>query len=213
MAGPTLSPAPLSGAVLVLSFAALVGACDPAITPPTSPAASPTVTPPPATRSPSASPGSSPTDGSTVAIDPDLLAVLPDAVDGLPLTESPDAEAASLGDPLLARVASAFVAGIAVDPVSGDFVYAVVVRLLPDAMDATVFRDWRDTYDEGACSQAGGVAGHAETEIEGRTVHIGTCKGGLRTYHVWLEDGGVLVSASAVGDRRLGEQLVESLQP
>jgi hypothetical protein len=92
-------------------------------------------------------------------------------------------------------------------------VYAVVVRLLPDAMDETAFRDWRDSFDEGACSLADGVAGHAETETGGRTVYIGTCTGGLRTYHVWLEDRGVLISASAVGERRLGEHLVENLRP
>ncbi|MEO7664523.1 MAG: hypothetical protein ABIV26_05300, partial [Candidatus Limnocylindrales bacterium] len=65
----------------------------------------------------------------------------------------------------------------------------------------------------GACSQASGVAGHAEAQIDGRTVYIGTCGGGVRTYHAWLAPDGVMVSASAVGDRRLGERLVENLSP
>jgi hypothetical protein len=148
-----------------------------------------------------------------VAIDPSLLAVLPESVDGLPVTESPEAEAASVADPQLEAVASALAAGIAVEATSGEFAFAVVVRLLPGAMTDDTFRDWRDSYDEGACSQADGVAGHAETEIGGRTVYIGTCAGGLRTYHVWLEAQDLLVSVSAVGERRLGEHLVGNLRP
>jgi len=134
-------------------------------------------------------------------------------VDGLEVVENPDGEAAALGDPLLATIGSAIAAGFAIDPASGDFVYAVVVRLLPGAMDEAGFRDFRATFDDGACSQADGVARTAETRIGDRTVYIGTCVGGLRTYHVWLEDRGVLVSASAVGERRLGELLVVNLRP
>jgi len=159
------------------------------------------------------SPGGPPGPATAVAIDPTLLDLLPTTVDGLPLTENAEAEAASLGDPVLARVALAFAAALVVDPSGGAFVYAVVVRLLPGAMDEAVFRDWRDSYDEGACSQAGGVAGNAETELAGRTVYIGTCTGGVTTYHVWLGSRGVLISASAAGERRLGELLVESLRP
>jgi hypothetical protein len=164
---------------------------------------------PPATLGPS----ETPVQTSGVVIDSRLLDVLPDAVDGFELVESPDAELAALEDPQLEAVAASMAAGIAVDAAGGEFVYAIVVRLNPGAMDANVFRDWRDSYDEGACSQADGVAGHAETEIGGRTVYIGTCVGGLRTYHVWLEEQEVLISASAVGERRLGERLVENLRP
>ena len=162
-----------------------------------------------------ASPGSSrsPDISAAVAIDPALLEILPAEVDGLPIAENAQGEQAALGDPLLAVVASAMAAGFAYDPATDEFVYAVVVRLLPGAMDGAVFRDWRDSYDEGACSQADGILAHAETEIGGRIVYIGTCTGGLRTYHVWLEDRGVLVSASAVGERRLGERLVGTLRP
>ena len=162
-----------------------------------------------------ASPGSSrsPDISAAVAIDPALLEILPAEVDGLPIAENAQGEQVALGDPLLAVVASAMAAGFAYDPATDEFVYAVVVLLLPGAMDGAVFRDWRDSYDEGACSQADGILAHAETEIGGRTVYIGTCTGGLRTYHVWLEDRGVLVSASAAGERRLGERLVGTLRP
>ncbi len=153
------------------------------------------------------------TSSSPVAIDPSLLAILPATVYGIELIESPEAEIAALAGPELAAVGSAMAAGIAVDSTTGQFVYAVVVRLEPGAMDDAVFRDWRDSYDEGACSQAAGVVGNAEAQIAGRTVYIGSCSGGVLTYHVWLLEPGILISASAVGERRLGERLMENLRP
>ena len=153
------------------------------------------------------------TSSSPVAIDPTLLAILPPTVDGIEMVESPEAEIAALAGPELATVGSAMAAGIAVDATTGQFVYVVVVRLEPGAMDDSVFRDWRDSYDEGACSQAAGVTGKAKAQIAGRTVYIGSCSGGVLTYHVWLVDHGILISASAVGDRRLGETLMENLRP
>lgn len=173
-----------------------------------------------ATPSPGATAAISPSDAppsSTpvpVAIDPALLHTLPSAVDGLPVVESPEGEAAAEKDAALPKVASAVASGLAIDATSGDFVYAVVVRLRQGAMDDATFRDWRDSYDEGACSQADGVDAHAETTIAGRTVFIATCGGGVRTYHVWIPGSQLLVSASAVGDdRRLGEKLVQALRP
>lgn len=149
-----------------------------------------------------------------VAIDPGLLDVLPVAVDGLPVVESPEGEAAAEKDTALPKVATGVASGLAIDASSGDFVYAVVVRLRQGAMDDATFRDWRDSYDEGACSQANGVDARAETTIAGRTVFIATCGGGVRTYHVWIASSQLLVSASAVGDeRRLGEKLVQALRP
>jgi len=199
--------APLIAGVLLA--AAVVAGCGPA--PSSAPPSFMGTIPPTAPVTPD--PSGTPVPTSGVAIDSRLLDVLPEAVDGFELVESPDAELAALEDPQLEAVAASIAAGIAVDAAGGEFVYAIVVRLLPGAMDADVFRDWRDSYDEGACSQADGVAVHAETEIGGRTVYIGTCVSDLRTYHVWLEEQEVLVSASAVGERRLGERLVENLQP
>ena len=151
--------------------------------------------------------------GEAVVVDPTLLAVLPAAVDGVPVTESTDGEADALANVQLPEIASALAAGLAVDSASGDFVYAVIVRLLPGGFDDTRFRDWRDSYDEGACSGAGGVVGHAETELAGRTVYIGTCDAGVRTYHAWIAEEDLLVSASAAGDRRFGERLMAELRP
>jgi hypothetical protein len=198
--------------VAFVAFVAVLGtaSCTTNVCPPPSVAVS---TPTPSVApSTAASPSGSPGPTSPVALDPSLLAVLPESVDGIAVVESPEAETAALADPELATVGSALVAGLAVDATSGDFVFAAVVRLLPGVMDDGVFRDWRDSYDEGACSQASGVAGNAQAEIDGRTVYIGTCNGGARTYHVWLEAQGLIVSASAAGDHRLGEKLMENLR-
>lgn len=200
----------LAWAAPILAIAVLTAACSPAAS------ASPTSMVPGVTPAATieASPVVSSTPGTTPAVelDPSLLAVLPSTIAGFAMAESPEAEAAAREDPQLAVVGSAMVAGIAVDASAGEFVYAVVVRLKAGAMNDAVFRDWRDSYDQGACSQANGVAGNAQTEIDGRTVYIGTCGGGVRTYHVWIEDKGLLVSASSVGDRRLGELLMNSLR-
>ena len=196
-------------AIIATTLAVAVAACGPA------PTAAPTSTgspiPSPTQNLPTVTPGV--TSSSPVAIDPSLLAILPATVDGIEIVETPDAEVAALAGPELAAVGSAMAAGIAVDATTGQFVYAVVVRLEPGAMDDGVFRDWRDSYDQGACSQAAGVTGKAEAQIGGRTVYIGSCSGGVLTYHVWLVDQGILISASAVGDRRLGELLMENLRP
>lgn len=198
-------------AVMLMSWA-MAAACAPAVaTPSPTSALHPTAT---ARTSPTLpTPSPSPINGAAVQVDPTLLEIFPRAVDGLEIVESPAGEAAALADPLLPQVAMAVAAGLAIEPVSGDFVYGLIVRLIPDALDGAAYRDWRDAFDEGACSQAGGVAGHEETELGGRVVYSATCAGGLRTYHVWLESIDVLISASAVGERRLGERLVENLRP
>ncbi len=196
---------PTAVAVLVIVVAS---ACGPSVGSP-SPSSNVVKATPRATPGPSETP--LPVSG--VVIDARLLGVLPESVAGITIVESPDGEASALADPNLDTVAVAVAAGLAIEPASGDFVFAVVVRLLPGAMDETVLRAWRDSYDQGACSQADGVAGHAETEIGGHSVYIGTCVGGLRTYHVWLEDREILISASAAGDRLLGELLVGNLRP
>ncbi len=194
-------------ATAALGLILALTACTPTVTSTPAPLAAPIASPTPGLPGPTSGPSSA------VAIDASLLGVLPASVDGLELIESPEAEAAAIAAPELAAIAIALAAGIAVDTTTGEFVYAVVVRLKPEGMNDRVFRDWRDSFDEGACSQADGITGHAESEIDGRTIYIGTCVGGLRTYHVWLAEPGLLISASAVGEHRLGEALMNGLRP
>jgi hypothetical protein len=148
-----------------------------------------------------------------VVIDPTLVAVFPPTVGGLRVAESPDAERDLSTDAVLPRIGSAAAAIVAVDQATSDLVLALIVRVRPGALTDATFRDWRDSYDEGACAGASAVVGHAEADIGGRTVYIGTCASGLRTYHVWIQEAGLLISASSTGTRKLGEQLMGELRP
>ena len=196
-----------------LALALFVASCaDPTPTAPPSvhpsnPSDGPASLPPSMTAPPSL-----PTGGGSVPIDATLLDALPTAVDDLAVVRTDEALADALTDPGLIGFAEAVAAAIAVDPASGEFAYATVVRPLAVPPTDEALLDWRDSFDEGVCAQAGGVSGIAEADIGGRPVFIGSCAGGVRTYHAWLGNRGVLVSVSSVGERRLGEQLVEGLR-
>jgi len=148
-----------------------------------------------------------------ITIDPSLLGVLPATVSGLPVMESPEGDADATTNRVLPSLASAAVAGVAVDTASGDLVVALVVRLRAGTFDDAAFRSWRDSYDLGACAASGGVTGDAEAQIGGRTVFVGSCANGLHTYHAWIAGVNLLVSASSIGSRRLGEDLMANLRP
>ena len=157
--------------------------------------------------------GPPPTAGQPVAIDPTLLSVLPKDVGGVPVAESPEADQDIRDDRTLPTIGSAAVGAVAVDTPTSNLVYALVVRLRPGGLDDARFSDWRDSYDQGACAGVSQVVGHLQTEIDGRQVYIGTCASGLRTYHVWIPDEALLVSASSTGDRAFGAVLMDNLQP
>jgi hypothetical protein len=164
----------------------------------------PTLGPPPSPTPPD--------ETAPVILDPKLLELLPAVVNGTPVTESVDEATQALGDPTLPRIASAVDAAVAADPGSGNLVYAWVVRLRPSAFNESIFRQWRDSYDEGACNGPNGVIGHAEATIDGRTVDVTSCTQGLHTYHLWLTEQGVLISASGIGTGRFGELLMDNLR-
>jgi hypothetical protein len=165
---------------------------------------------PPTSLAPPPSPTAD--DAAPLVIDPARLAVLPASIDGVPVTESPDDAALALTDPALPRIASALDVAVAVDLANGNLVTAWVVQLKPDALSDEAYRQWRDSYDEGACAAADGVIGHAEADIGGRKSYVTSCATGLRTYHVLLEDQDILVSASAIGEGRFGEKLLGGLR-
>jgi len=171
---------------------------------------------PSATAAPPASSGgrSSPNpSAAAVTVDIGLLAVLPATVDGVPVTEYAEGETDAQAVPDLRTIGNAIVAAVAVDTGSSDLVYALVVRLRANGLTDATFRDWRDSYDEGACGQRSAVLGNGEAQIGGRTVFVGTCATGIHTYHVWIADKGILISASAVGTRQLGVILLTNLKP
>ena len=205
-------------AVLVATLALVVAACGP--TPagtPTPPVASPVATPSPtpgSTPDRTDAPGSSATPespGSGVTEDASLLAVIPADVDGVAVQQETLAFADAASDPSFVANVEAAAFFVAVD--ASDLASGVVARLRPGVFSDGFFRDWRDSYNEGACAQAGGVAGNAEAELGGRTAYITSCAGGLLAYHAYVDERGVIVSLISVGERRLGEQLVDGIRP
>lgn len=198
--------------VAAVAFAAVVLAGCGQSTPPSGVPASVAATPVGSTVAPSPpSPGT----GSTV-VDATLLELLPADVAGVELTSDEATAVGVVADPTL----GGSVAGLAVAAAFGplptdtmlDYVVVTLAKLRPDIFDDAFFRDWRDTFDEAVCLQAGGVDGHAEAEIGGHQTFIGTCAGGVRTYHVYLEDSNVVVSMQGSGEGRYGELVVEGLK-
>lgn len=189
-------------AVVVLAWAAL--GCTPVAPTATSPDASPVTTglstAPPETTVPSAD---------RALVDGSLLDVLPPDVAGSPLQIDGETAAGIAADPALAADIDALAVGLYAG--EADYAVVTVTRLRPGVVSEPYFRDWRDTFDAGVCAQAGGVDGHAEAVIGGRTIFIGTCVGGVRTYHVRLTDPDRLVSLQALGETRYGELILAGL--
>jgi hypothetical protein len=195
-------------AVAFLTLAIALGACS-ATQPSAPPGSTPTDfgTPPTDDTSPG------PSDHSAIVIDPTLLRVLPARVGGVPVAESVDGDESAQTEAGLAKLATSAVGAVAVDTGTVDLAYALVVKLRPGALTDSRFRDWRDSYDEGACGGVSAVVGHAETLIAGRNVFIGTCSGELRTYHVWIKAAELLISVSSLGPHKFGELLLAALHP
>jgi hypothetical protein len=203
-----LRPGRLAMACLAALAAVLVAGCSARLVT-TTPASTPTAFAE-ATDSDVTSPDGN---GPQVSLDTGLLAVLPATVFGLAVEESPEGDQSALEEPVLDRIATAAIGAVVVDTSTTDLAYALVVRLKPGALADAGFRDWRDSYDEGACGNGSLIVGHSQTSIAGRTVYIATCSGGLRTYHVWIQDKHLLISVSSLGARHFGEVLIANLKP
>ncbi len=213
MASPSVATRPRAALAAVLVTVSLgLAACGGGATPAASAGSSPGATAlapgslgPPASAAPGATP--------LVPIDPSLLALLPTSVGGQSVLESSEGDADASTNASLALIAQSAVGALAIDPGSGDFVLAFVVRLKPGSLDDAGFRSWRDNYDLGVCG-GNGVSGHAESSIGGRSVFVATCGGndGLHTYHAWIADQNLLISASSGGTRGFGELLFGSLR-
>jgi hypothetical protein len=198
---------PLIGALLCALVVLAVVGCTPAESVPPSVAVEslgPGGIGPPVTLAPGATP--------LVRIDASLLAILPTDVDGLSVLESTEAEADAQANGSLASLSDGVAGALAIDPGTADFVLVDVVRLRAGVFDDSKFRTWRDTFDAGVCLDSG-VIGHAQSTIGGRMVYVGTCGNGFHTYHTWIQDKNLLVSASSGGSRNLGEVLFANLKP
>jgi hypothetical protein len=216
---------PGRGAVvaLLVGLALAAAACGSAGPQPTSPpgsappgAPATPVTPAPGTPAPGTPATASPiaatsAPGSGLVLDDTLLGVLPEAVGGIAPIAAPESFEEVRNDPSLAANVEAIAFFVLAGP--ADLASGSVSRLREGVFSAGFWRDWRDTYDAGACAQAGGVTGNAEAELGGRTTYITSCAGGLRVYHVHLAERGVIVSMFSVGPGRFGEAVAAGLRP
>jgi hypothetical protein len=157
-------------------------------------------------------PATPPDETTPISLDPTLLAVLPAAIDTTPVREDLDVATDALQDQALPKIATGVDAAVAVDTGSGNLVTTWVVRLRPGAFGDAAYGQWRDSYDDGACNAAGGVVGRAQATLGGRDTYITSCVAALRTYHVWLREQNVLISASSIGAGRFGEKLMTTLR-
>jgi hypothetical protein len=203
----------LLAALLVTGAAACEELATPSATVPSATALVPDSPPPtPSSTAAPSTAGSRPSvQGGRALEDPSLLDLLPPDVAGIPVGIEHQAFVEAVAEPGFAQAVRGAAFGVATD--GTDLVSGVVAELEPGLFGDSFFRDWRNTYNEGACSQAGGVVGNAEADIGGRTVYIATCSGGVRTYHAWVPERGAIVSAFALGEKRLGETLMEGLRP
>jgi hypothetical protein len=200
--------------VVVAALTTLIAGCGPSQATP-SPVAAPSGSLAPAATAERPSSSPVPSSAAALQVDPGLLALVPTSVDGVPLTFDAETSATIAADPPIARDAASLAVALAVVPgASGadDLAIVNVVKLRDPAKDDGWFRDWRETYDKAACAQAGGVVGNAEATLGGGTVYIGSCAGGVLTYHTRLEQAGIVVSVTALGSRRLGEKVMAGIQ-
>jgi hypothetical protein len=212
---PTIAAA-LVALTVILSITACGGsspsapaAPTPVVAPPSTSAADPSDAPTPS------APPSPLSSGGIAAVEAGLLDLLPAQVVGVPLTPDPETAAELASDPVVSRPLTSLAVAAAFGPLAtegpGDYAVVTIVRLRSGTFSESFFRDWRDTFDEAVCAQAGGVTGHAEAEIGGHRTWIGTCAGDVHTYHATLQDGEVIVSLQGAGPGRYGEQVVAGL--
>jgi hypothetical protein len=212
------------GAVVALvigltSTAALLAGCglDPSPAPatpspstvaPASPSTPLGSTSPSPSPSPSVSVAGSP--GGSVAADPGLFAVIGGDSDQLDFRYDSDTTASVGTDPGVAADAKGLAIGLYTvrgqQPVT-DYGIVSILQLRDPGRNEDWFRAYRDSYDESACAQAGGVARHAQTVMSGHTVFIAGCAGGAFTYHLRSRDGALVVSITSVGPADLGSRL------
>ena len=215
MSQPIRIGRPVSVVVILALAVAACGTTGPS-TPPTiaaTPVGPAATLPPPETSAPSspAVTAAPPSSGDGVVRDDSLLAILPSDIDGAPVTVEDESFAEAAADPAFATNVDR--AAFAVVTTPTDLASGVVAKLREGVFGDGFFADWRETYNEGACAQAGGVATNAETTLDGRTVYVTTCAGGMLVYHTYLEEQGVIVSLFSLGEGRYGERLIRGLRP
>jgi hypothetical protein len=148
-----------------------------------------------------------------LVVDPSLLAILPASVGGVPIQPGTDAAANMARDASLAKSASGIAVGTAGagNAQGADFATSTVVQLRPGIYSDAFYAAWRKSYDEAVCASAGGVSSQIRQFVGQHAVDLTVCGGGARTYHTHLA-GDILISITAIGDRRFGGLVMAGLR-
>lgn len=139
-----------------------------------------------------------------------MFAFIGDAAGALDFQYDAETTTQVAADPELARNAVGLAIGLYTVPSQQpliDFAIVSIVHLRDPSVGDAWFRSYRDSYDQAACAQAGGVERHAESTIGTNHVFIGGCAGGAFTYHLRLASQPIVVSITAAGPARLGERI------
>ncbi len=84
-----------------------------------------------------------------------------------------DIEANLMTDPDLQTNAASLAVALGINSGTGDFAYVAVIQLKPFVFSNAWFTSWRQSYDQGACSQSSGLKSTSSTTIAGRQVFVG----------------------------------------
>jgi hypothetical protein len=143
--------------------------------------------------------------------DPGLFALIGGDASELDFRYDPDTTGTVGADPGVAADATGIAIGLYTvrgqQPIQ-DYGIVSILQLRDPSRDGEWFRSYRDSYDESACAQAGGIARHSQTVLNGHTVFIGGCAGGAFTYHVRVRENALVVSITSVGPADLGVRLM-----
>ena len=85
-----------------------------------------------------------------------------------------------------------------------------LLDVLPPDNDGQAIRPDQDTAMEIAGDEDLAPGG-AESRIGDHDTHIGTCVGGVHTYHVYLANPDRVVAITSAGEGRVGERVVDGL--
>jgi hypothetical protein len=143
-------------------------------------------------------------------IDPALLKRIPSTVDAYPIVEDPDSESIYLDDPDLAKSFDRYAAARVGQIGDDNWLALAIGHFKAGVTTADAYPAWADQQAADDCSQANGVAGTTQEQINFWLVDESTCAGGPIVYSLPLGNGVVLAMLS-FGPRDLGRKLIDSL--
>jgi hypothetical protein len=148
---------------------------------------------------------------SGLRINPSLLSNIPLNVGGSPLIEDVIQELQALDDATYAAAFTSYYAARVNNVGDANWLLVTLEERKPEAVNQEFYDQWRDSWFNVSCSQAEGLGSTSTETINGWTVDVGECRGGVVVYVVAIDDG-VLLSMMDLGPRRLGRQLIQAIK-